>query len=313
MISHDREFLNNVVDEIWEMEREGIIKFNGNYDYYQKEKHRLIEKWDKEYKAQEKKRKQLEKLLENARRIKSSRKRGGAVGAAKTRIERLEKKQKQRYSSKSIEDIKIDAEVHSSKLMLRLDGVSKSYGDNKVFGDLDLEIRGGEKVWLFGPNGAGKSTLIKIINGIESIDCGDVKLGDNIRVGYFSQIQPIIDHDRDILEEFTSRTGCFYGKAYGYLEKFLFKREDLNKKVCMLSPGERARFEFAIFSFFNYDMLILDEPDNHLDIDTKEILEQSLSKYIGTMLLVSHDRYFVGNSGISRVLNLKNGNLKYII
>jgi ATP-binding cassette subfamily F protein 3 len=313
MISHDREFLNNVVDEIWEIEREGIIKFSGNYDYYQQEKNRLIEKWDKLYKAQEKKRKKLEELLENARRIKSSRKRGGAVGAAKTRIERLEKDQKERYSSESIENIDIEAEVHSSKLMLRLKDVSKSYGKNKVFEDLNLEVRGGEKVWLFGPNGAGKSTLVKIINGIEKVDSGEVRLGDNIRVGYFSQIQPNVEHDRSILEEFTSRTGCFYGKAYGYLEKFLFKREDLNKKVYMLSPGERARFEFAIFSFFNYDMLLLDEPDNHLDIDTKEILEQSLSEYIGTMLLVSHDRYFVGNSGVSKVLNLKDGKLRHIL
>jgi ATP-binding cassette subfamily F protein 3 len=313
MISHDREFLNNVVDEIWEIEKKNIIKYMGNYDYYQEEKSRLIEKWNKLYKAQEKKREQLERLLKNARRIKSSSKRGNAVSAAKTRIERLDKNKQEMFTSESIEHIDIEAEVHSSKLMLRLDGVSKSYGDNHVFKDLNLEVRGGEKVWLFGPNGAGKSTLVKIINGVEKVDSGSVRIGDNIRLGYFSQIQPNIKNDNTVLEEFTARTGCFYGKAYGYLEKFLFKKEDLKKRITMLSPGERARFEFSIFSFYNYDMLILDEPDNHLDIETKEVLEQSLDQYKGTMLLVSHDRYFVGNSGVSKVLNLKEGELNMIM
>lgn len=313
MISHDREFLNNVVDEIWEIEKEGILKYIGNYDYYQEEKSRLIEKWNKLYKAQEKKREQLEKLLANARRVKSGKKRGKAVSAAKTRLERLDKNKKDMFTSESIEHIDIDAEVHSSKLMLRLEKVSKSYGENQVFGDLNLEVRGGEKIWLFGPNGAGKSTLVKIINGLEDVDKGDVKLGENINIGYFSQVQPEIDNSNTVLEEFTSRTGCFYGKTYGYLEKFLFKKEDLKKRVNMLSPGERARFEFAIFSFYDYDMLILDEPDNHLDIETKEVLEQSLDQYKGTMLLVSHDRYFVGNSGISKVLNLKDGKLSFVM
>lgn len=313
MISHDREFLNNVVDEIWEIEKEGIIKYMGNYDYYQEEKSRLIEKWNKLYKAQEKKREQLERLLKNARKIKGGKKRGKAVSAAKTRMERLDRDKKKMFTTESINQINIEAQVHRTKLMLRLDDVSKSYGNNHVFENLDLEVRGGEKVWLFGPNGAGKSTLVKIINGLEKVDKGEVTLGENINIGYFSQVQSNIENENSILEEFTSRTGCFYGKAYGYLEKFLFKRGDINKRVSMLSPGERARFEFAIFSFFDYDMLILDEPDNHLDIETKEVLEQSLDEYMGTMLLVSHDRYFVGNSGISKVLNLKKGKLEIVL
>jgi ATP-binding cassette subfamily F protein 3 len=312
MISHDREFLNNVVDEIWEIEKEGIIKYIGNYDYYQEEKARLIEKWNKQYKEQERKRKQLEKLLSNVRKLGDGKKRGRAVSAAKTRIRRLDENKKQMFVKESIDNIEIDAQVHKTKLMLRLTNVSKSYGNNLVFENLDLEVRGGEKIWLFGPNGAGKSTLVKIINGIEKADSGNVRLGDNIKVGYFSQIQKENDTGNTVLEEFSSRTNCFYGKAYGYLEKFLFKKKDLDKYISMLSPGERARFEFAIFSFYDYDMLILDEPDNHLDIETKEVLEQSLDEFKGTMLLVSHDRYFVSNSGIDKVLNLKDGKLTFL-
>jgi ATP-binding cassette, subfamily F, member 3 len=310
MISHDRTFLNNVVDEIWEIERKGIIKYIGNYDYYQQEKARLVEKWNKEYKAQEKKREQIEKLIENVRKLGDGKKRGKAVRAAKTRLRRLDENKKEGFTLETMDNINIEAEVHRSKLMLRLENLSKSYGSNKVFKNLNLEVRGGEKIWLFGPNGGGKSTLVKIISGLENADEGEVTLGENISIGYFSQVQSNIKNGKNILEEFINRTGCFYGKAFGYLKKFLFKRDDLNKNITQLSPGERARFEFAVFSYFDYDMLILDEPDNHLDIETKEVLEESLSQYKGTMLLVSHDRYFVGNSGITKVLNLKEGSLK---
>jgi len=310
MISHDRTFLNNVVDEIWEIERKGIIKYSGNYDYYQEEKSRLIEKWNKEYKAQEKKRKQIEKLIENVRKIGGGKKRGKAVRAAKTRLRRIDENKKESFSLETMDNINIESEVHRSKLMLRLETVSKSYDSNKVFENLNLEVRGGEKIWLFGPNGGGKSTLVKIIYGIEDADNGEVTLGENIDIGYFSQVQPNTKNSNNILDEFTSRTGCFFAHAYGYLNKFLFKKEELNKLISQLSPGERARFELAVFSYYDYDMLILDEPDNHLDIETKEVLEDSLNQYEGTLLLVSHDRYFVGNSGITKVLNLKEGKLK---
>jgi ATPase subunit of ABC transporter with duplicated ATPase domains len=174
-----------------------------------------------------------------------------------------------------------------------------------------MELRGGDKVWLFGPNGAGKTTLVKIVMGLEGLDSGEVKVGENIKIGYFSQIQKRVNSRRSIREEFITRTNCFYGSAGSYLSKFLFSEKDISgKSISQLSPGERARFEFAIFSFKDYDLLILDEPDNHLDIETKEILEGSIRQYKGTVLLVSHDRYFVANSGITSVLNLKDGELR---
>ena len=144
--------------------------------------------------------------------------------------------------------------------------------------------------------------------GLETPTAGEVKVGENIKIGYFSQIQERIKSRKNIKDEFIDRTNCFYGAVGNYLSKFLFSEKDITEKlVSQLSPGERARFEFAIFSFKDYDLLILDEPDNHLDIETKEVLEQSLRDYKGTILLVSHDRYFVGNSGITSVLNLKDG------
>ncbi len=311
MISHDRQFLNNVVDEIWEIEREGLIRYVGDYDNYKEEKLKLIDKWNEEFKAQERKRAQLERLLENVRKIGDGHKRSRAVSSAKTRIARLDKDKKEKYEKKVMKNVKMYTEVHNSKLMLRLTDLTKYYGKTKVFENLNLEIRGGEKVWLFGPNGAGKSTLVKIVMGLETPTAGEVKVGENIKIGYFSQIQERIKSRKNIKDEFIDRTNCFYGAVGNYLSKFLFSEKDITEKlVSQLSPGERARFEFAIFSFKDYDLLILDEPDNHLDIETKEVLEQSLRDYKGTILLVSHDRYFVGNSGITGVLNLKDGVLK---
>ena len=164
-------------------------------------------------------------------------------------------------------------------------------------------------MWLFGPNGAGKTTIIKLITGEEKATEGIIKLGDNMKIGYYSQVQSDLDPEKSVLEEFMNKTGCYIGSTYGYLKKFLFEREDISKRVKYLSPGERARFAFSIFAYKDYDLLILDEPDNHLDIETKEVLERSLNEFSGTILIVSHDRYFVEEIGIDKVFNLSEGTL----
>lgn len=312
MISHDRSFLNHTVDEIWEIDKCKIFRFVGDYDNYRTEKLKLIDKWDQEYVLFLKKKAQLETLLENVRKIGAGKQRGRAVEAVKKRIDReVVQKKKEKYVTKKIEDINFKTEVHSGKLMARFENVAKSFGKKEVFKDLSFEVRGKEKVWLFGPNGAGKTTLVKILMGLEKPSDGAVKIGENITVGYFSQIQSHLISEKEILEEFIDKTGCYFAQAYGYLEKFLFDRDSLRKRVWQLSPGERARFAFAIFAYKNYDLLVLDEPDNHLDIDTKEVIEKSLSEFNGTLLLVSHDRYFVESVGVSKVLNLREGSFSF--
>jgi len=312
MISHDRSFLNHTVDEIIEIEKGKLFRFVGDYDNYKEEKLKLINKWDQEYVLFIKKKKQLETLLENVRKIKDGKKRGRAVESAKKRIAReIEADPKEKYVNKKIKDLEFDTKVHTGKLMFRFTDVSKSYGNTRVFENLNFELRGKEKVWLYGPNGAGKSTLVKILMGLEKPTSGDVTVGDNIRIGYFSQIQSHLTSEKEIMEEFIDKTGCFYGQAFGYLKKFLFDKDSVRKRVWQLSPGERARFAFAIFAYKNYDLLVLDEPDNHLDIETKEVLERSLNEFTGTLLLVSHDRYFVEMVGIDKVLNLREGKLTF--
>jgi ATP-binding cassette subfamily F protein 3 len=312
MISHDRSFLNHVVDEIWEIDKHTIFRFVGDYDNYKTEKLKLIDKWDQEYILFLKKKAQLETLLENVRKISDGKRRGKAVRAAQHRIDReIVQNKKEKYVNKKIKDIDFAADAHRSKLMIKFDDVSKTYdGQKMIFEHLNFELRGKEKVWLYGPNGAGKSTLVKILMGLEDATSGTAKLGESVSVGYFSQVQSALDSNNEVLEEFIEKTGVYFGDAYGYLSRFLFDKKSVKKKVWQLSPGERARFAFAIFTFKNYDLLVLDEPDNHLDIETKEVLESSLNEFKGTLLLVSHDRYFVEMVGINKVLNLRDGVLE---
>ena len=308
MISHDREFLNNTVDEIWEIDNKTLYRFVGNYDNYKEEKLRLINKWDEEYIQFVKKKAQLERLLERARVHKVSRK--GGTEQVKSRIKReIEDNKKEKYLDKRMSEVQFETGVTHSKLMTRFESVSKSYSTNQIFSDLSFDIRGGEKVWLFGPNGAGKTTIVKMLIGEEEPSEGIVKIGDNIKIGYFAQKQTHLDYNKDLLNAFIDETRCSYGEAFGKLNKFMFEKDDLVKRVRNLSPGQRARFAFALFAYKNYDMLVLDEPDNHLDIDTKEVLEDSLREYKGTLLLISHDRFFVERIGVDKVLNLKEGTL----
>ncbi len=310
MISHDRQFLNNTVDEIWEIDKRKIFRFVGDYDNYKVEKMKLIEKWDQEYVLFLKRKRQLETLLENVRKIKDGKKRGKAVGSVKKRIDReINSNEKTKYTNQVIKDVEFDTDVHNGKLMIRFNSVSKAYGDKVIFNGLNFEVRGKEKVWLFGPNGAGKSTIIKLVTGLIAPTAGEIKLGPNIKLGYYSQVQAELNLENTLLDEFMISTSTSLGSAYGYLKKFLFDRDATKKKVKFLSPGERARFAFAIFAYRDYDLLILDEPDNHLDIETKEVLERSLNEYQGTVLIVSHDRYFVEEIGVTKVLNLSDGTM----
>ena len=162
MISHDRSFLNNVVDEIWEIENKKIYRFVGDYDNYKFEKNKLIEGWDREYKQFLKHKKRLEELIEHVRKIQDGKARGRAVEAAKKRyVREIEQNKKEKYESKRIHEVGFATDLRKSKLVVRFDGLSKSYGAISVFKGLTFEVRGKEKVWLFGPNGAGKTTKKK--------------------------------------------------------------------------------------------------------------------------------------------------------
>jgi|APSaa5957512622_1039677.scaffolds.fasta_scaffold14335_2 ATP-binding cassette, subfamily F, member 3 len=306
LISHDRQFLNNVVDEIWEIEKQQMLRFVGNYDDYQQAKLDLIEKQGNEYKVFLKKKASLERLLANARKKSDGKARGKAIRSAKKRIVRETEgeNEKTEYAKDKISSVNFKTDITHLKVMLKLNAVTKKYDQSTVFRDLSFSIYGGEKVWLYGPNGTGKTTILKLILKEEKPTSGDIKLGERMKIGYFAQKQTALNYENSLLEQYLEDTHCPFGKAFGNLKKFLFKDEDLKKKVKNLSPGQRARFAFSIFAYNDYDFLILDEPTNHLDIETKEVIENSLSNFKGTLLLVSHDRYFVNRVGITKPINL---------
>lgn len=308
MISHDRQFLNNTISEVWEIENRKLTVFVGDYDKYKEEKSKLIGKWNEDYVLFQKKKAKLQALYDRF---------AGTYGvkAVKSRISReiQGENEKLPYVSKKIKEIDFKPGVTHSKRMVQFKEMSKSYDGLKyIFNNFNFELRGGEKVWLFGPNGAGKSTLVRMILGLESPTSGEVNIGENLSIGYFAQKQNQLVYDKTLLDNFLDITHCEYREVFGALKRFMFEGDDLKLRVRDLSPGQRARFAFAIFTYHNYDMLILDEPDNHLDIETKEVIEESLRNYQGTLFLISHDRYFVESIIPTSILYLNNGQIEKI-
>lgn len=332
MISHDREFLNNTVDAVWEIEKGKVITFAGNYDTYKEEKLKLIGKWNAEYTRFLKQKAKLESLITNVGKIKGGAKRGKAIRAAKKRFDReITKDTKEEYIEERMQTVEFDTEIHAGKLVVDITKGQKKFGEIEVFNDIDLEIRGKDRVWIYGQNGTGKSTLVKIINtafkgtnnqytniGGEKdpleLTEGTITVGPDLKVGYFAQKSSFLNYTSFLKDAVYENTNIDeIGKVYGLLTKFLFNKEDIEyKRVGDLSPGQRARFVFAIFSVNDYDVLILDEPTNHLDISTKEVIEESLNEYKGTLILVSHDRYFVESVNITKTFNLKRGTMLHV-
>ena len=306
MISHDRSFLNETIDRVVEIENAKAKVYIGDYDDYKVGKEAWKQRNKEEYNLHQKKLAQLDKLLTNVRKIKDGKKRGSAVGAVKKRIER-EKRDNEvvKYSEKNIGRMELEGEVHNSKLIVNVEDLYKSYGDNQVLKSVNLEVRGKDRVWLYGANGTGKSTLIKILMKQIKKDSGEITWGTNIRTGYFAQVHDTSINNLKLMDYFMECTRVPYESAFGPLEKFLFRKEEFNKYIGQMSPGEKARLLFAIFTYSEYEFLILDEPTNHLDIPTKELIEKSLQEYKGAILLVSHDKYFVEQVGIEKILELQ--------
>lgn len=309
-ISHDRLFLNNLIDTVFEIDEGKLNIFTGNYDEYKQQKYDWIQKRRQEHTLQEVKRKKLEDRLKLARKITDGKKRGAAVKAAKKRIEREVKANEiDKYKRQEIKGLSIDGSIHKKKTMIKVENLEFGYTEEPILANSDLIINGQDKVWFHGPNGIGKSTLIKLITGHLSPNKGIVQIGENVNWDYFSQDQSHLPDDMSVREYAMQFGGVDYGKSFGFLDQFLFPKKLQNSNLETLSPGQRARLSFAMFTIRSNELLILDEPTNHLDIETKETIEESLYNYKGTILLISHDRYFVEQIGINRMFTLEGGRI----
>ncbi len=311
LISHDRYFLDQVVNRIFEIHNKKLKTYNGNYsDFIEAsaiEKELELKKFEDQQKDIKKQEESIERLKAFGREKHLKRARSKEKALAKVDV--LDKPEIYRKKAQ----IEFNPSVTSGNDVLQLRDVSMGYGERILFKDLNLDIYRGEKVALIGANGIGKSTLFKIIMNEITPLSGNIKFGTNVNVSYFHQEQKTLNLDNTIIDEIWEDNNQLTQTVLrSMLGAFLFEGEEVFKKISTLSGGERARVAILKLILSNANLLLLDEPTNHLDIDSKEVLEKALSNYTGTIFTISHDRYFL-NTVVDKVLVLdENGITEYL-
>jgi ATP-binding cassette subfamily F protein 3 len=288
VVSHDRYFLDEVATRVWEMSFGQVETYRGNFSHYVQQRQERFERRQKEYQSQQE---FIGKEQEFIRRNLAGQRSREAKGR-RTRLERMERVERPIEHKKLL--LNWQTTLRSGDLVVATHTLVVGYPDGEpLFTCPDLEIRRGQRVALLGPNGAGKTTFLKTILGQVKPKAGAIRFGAGVEAGYFAQTQASLKLENTILDEILSVENLPLGEARNFLGRFLFSGDDVFKPVGALSGGERSRVALAKLTLTGANFLILDEPTNHLDIPSQENLEQVLSEFSGTILLVSHDRYFV--------------------
>ena len=304
IVSHDRYFLDRVVTKVVEVEHGGLMMFHGNYSDFAAKKKLVREAKLKEYLKQQQEIKHQEAVIDKLRSFNREK----SIRRAESREKMLDKMV---LIDKPIEDsaelrFTLEPSCISGNDVLKVEHLSKSFGSLKLFEDINFEIKRGEHVAIIGDNGTGKTTLLKILNEVEPANSGSYTLGTNVHIGYYDQEHHILHMEKTIFDEISDEYPHLTNtEIRNMLAAFLFTGDDVYKQIKDLSGGERGRVSLAKLMLSEANFLILDEPTNHLDITSKEILEKALNDYTGTLLYVSHDRYFI-NQTASRILDLVN-------
>lgn len=303
VVSHDRRFLDRVVKKIFELRQHRMRSFTGNYSAYVAKAEAQDQAQLKAFEKQQEQIRQTEAYIERYRAgIKARQAKG-----RQSQLSRLERTEKPSQEARS-QDWKLRARQNSGEIVIELHEVGKSYDGRVLFADLELMIRRGERVALLGPNGCGKTTLLKLITGTIVADEGWIKLGSGVKVGYFSQGYEDLRPERTLLEEMVYGSGLNLQEGRDKLASMRFYGDTVEQKVGELSGGEKGRLVILKLICSGANLLLLDEPTNHLDISGREALEDMLEAYDGTMIVVSHDRYFIDQVA-GRTLVFDNGNL----
>ncbi|MEH7438513.1 ABC-F family ATP-binding cassette domain-containing protein [Neobacillus drentensis] len=314
LISHDRYFLDEVVNKVLEMEDGEVDLYHTNFSGYVKEKEERLLREFQEYQEQQRK---IKKMKEAIKRLRDWANRSNPPSAAlhkratnmQRALDRIEKLERPKIDVKKMA-IDFEANDRSGKDVIVLEDVSKAFGDRILFEHVDMHVQYKERMAIVGENGTGKSTLLKMILKQMEADKGIVKVGSNVKLGYLSQHVFEDIGEESLIDVFRSEVVVNEGEARHILARFLFYGPAVFRKVNQLSGGERMRLRLAQLMYQDINLLILDEPTNHLDIDSCEVLEEALEQFNGTIVAVSHDRYFL-NKLFNKIYWLQNGTVHF--
>ena len=304
IVSHDRYFLDKVVTKIVEIEAGQMRMYDGNYSAYALKKAMLRDAQYKAYLNQQREIKHQEAVITKLRSFNREK----SIKRAESRVKMLDKIQRIEKPVEIDNQMRISLEPRfiSGNDVLTVEGLSKAFPGQILFTDISFEIKRGERVALIGNNGTGKTTILKILNGIVEADVGRFALGSKVQIGYYDQEHHVLHMEKTIFQEISDTYPTLTEtEIRNMLAAFLFTGDDVFKLISSLSGGERGRVSLAKLMLSEANFLILDEPTNHLDIASKEILEEALNSYTGTVLYVSHDRYFI-NQTATRIMDLTN-------
>jgi ATP-binding cassette subfamily F protein 3 len=305
VISHDRYFLNQIIDEVWKIEGKDIRIYAGNYKNFEEEEITHLELLGRKFKDATRRK---ENLLESA---KKNRQWAAAAGSKNLRIvaERMERDAERIEIGINPKDLLVEIIIKFANIKLHKCQVfeffdlAKSFGNKILFEKCEIEIDNGEKVAIIGKNGAGKTTLLKMIMGLTSITNGSIKKRSKLSIGYFDQELKDIDPNKTVMEYLTDICRKDEGKIISALRKFGFEKSFQNQKIQSLSGGEKGRLNLLRITLDENEILLLDEPTNNLDLNLKDSLQKAINDFPGTVIIVSHDRYFM-NKVATRVLDI---------